>query len=68
MSYDYPDGYVPPPPKPKSIRDRIADRWWSFVLWCALDCRWSIVNTWGLNRLQREDLRRLKGWRRTWRF
>ena len=60
VSYDYPDDYVPPPPKKMTVRDRISGRWWTFVLWCALDCRSEIVNTWGLNRLQRADLRRLK--------
>jgi hypothetical protein len=49
VSYDYPDGYVPPPPR----RRTLVDRYWSFVIWMALDAPFRWMNRWGLNRLDK---------------
>lgn len=56
MSYDYPDGYTPPPPPPFTVRRWLVGKWWGFVIWAALDCRWRRVNGWGLRRLSGPDL------------
>lgn len=51
MSYDFPDDYVKPPPKKLSIVHWFGDRYWRFVLWCALDSKSKRLNRWGLNKL-----------------
>ncbi len=51
MSYDFPEGYVHPPPPPFTIVGWLTKLWWDFVLWCALDCDIEWVNQWGLNTL-----------------
>jgi len=51
VSYDYPDGYVHPPRSRFPLRAWFVDRYWGFVIWAALDCRWRRANDWGLRRL-----------------
>lgn len=51
MSYDYPDDYVPPPAPPWTLRRWLADKWWRFCLWCALDAKSDMVNRWGFRRI-----------------
>lgn len=51
MSYDFPDDYVHPPPPRTFSREWFARRWWSFVIWCALDARSRRLNDWGLRIL-----------------
>lgn len=54
MSYDYPEGYEHPPPQPKTLRQRLVDRYWKFILWCALDAKSSRLNDWGMKRIYKE--------------
>lgn len=53
MSYDFDDGYAPPPPAPLTVRKRIAGRYWDLVLWLALDAPWGWMNRLGLRLMTR---------------
>ncbi len=49
MSYDF-EGVALVQTK-KTFRDRVAGKYWSFIIWCALDAPLPIINQWGLARL-----------------
>jgi len=51
MSYDFPEGYVPPPKPRFTVRRWVIDRYLDFVLWCALDAKSERLNRWGLSKL-----------------
>ena len=58
MSYDYPDGYVPPPREPLTLRDRAKNMYWAFVLWCILDSGRPRLERWGERQLDKHGGRK----------
>lgn len=53
MSYDWDGNYRPI--EKKGIWDRIAAKYWGFVIWAALDAKSERINRWGLNRLTKKE-------------
>lgn len=52
MSYDWPEGVPHPPKRRLTVRERVRNTWWAFLIWCALDCKSAAVNEWGLRKLE----------------
>lgn len=51
MSYDFEGEPGTLVPVQKTFRERVEGRYWSFIIWCALDAPLTFINQWGLARL-----------------